>query len=403
MTDIKKTRTAAIIAEYNPFHNGHKYHIERTRELTGADNIVVIMSGNFVQRGECASFDKFSRAKAALNCGADLVVELPLSFACAGAEKFAQGGVGLADALGCVDYLSFGMECNDVNSLIKASSAVDDEALKPLLSKYLAGGRSFAAARTLAISELCGGETAELLCMPNNSLAIEYIRALKKINSNIVPIGIQREGVDHDTLELNGGFASATAIREMLKSNQIDRAFEFMPKEALSFYKNEIEIGKAPADLVNCERAILSRLRGMTREQLKQLPDISEGLENRLYDCIRSALSLESLYDSVKSKRYTHARIRRIILSAFLGIKTAHSQNLPYIRLLGMNRRGRALLSETKPALPVISSYKNVQNLPKEAQTIYTLECCADDLWALMTPCVQPCGLDMTSKLIVLQ
>ena len=139
----------------------------------------------------------------------------------------------------------------------------------------------------------------------------------------------------------------------------------------------------------------------MTREQLANLPDISEGLENRIFESVRTAVSLEGLYTAVKSKRYSHARVRRMILSAFLGIRAVHSRQLPYLRILGMNSRGRALLSAANPKLPLVSSYKHIQALPQEAQNVYRLECHADDLWALMTPCVQPCGADMTTKLIV--
>ncbi len=394
-------KTAAIIAEYNPFHNGHAYHMARTRELTGARNIVVIMSGNFVQRGSCAVCDKFSRTRMALAGGADLVLELPLPFACATAEQFARGGVGLADALGCVDYLSFGMECGSVHQLIQAAEAVSDDDIKPLLDQKLAEGKPFAAARTEAVRALYGDDLAALLCLPNNTLAVAYLRALQRLSSRIQPIGILREGVGHDAAATAGEFASATAIRGMLLDDGADRAAQYLPPASDAGLRQAVSEGQAPADLGRCERAILARLRSMTREQLAALPDVSEGLENRVFSCVRTAVSLEELYAAVKSKRYSHARIRRIVLSAFLGIRAVHAQSLPYIRILGMNARGRALLSAANPSLPIISSYKHVQTLPQEAQNVYRLECHADDLWALMTPAVQPCGADMTAKLIV--
>ncbi len=394
-------KTAAIIAEYNPFHNGHRHHIKRTLELTGAENTVVIMSGNFVQRGDCAIADKFSRAQMALAQGADLVLELPLPFACAGAEKFASGGVGIADALGCVDYLSFGTECGDAEQLKRAADAVSDECIKPELDSLLSQGMSFASARTEAVRRLYGNDTAEILCMPNNTLAVEYIRALGRLNSDIVPVGIPRAGVGHNSCETSGDIASATAIRRMLAGEGREEAGRYLPERTFRMLSELMAEGKAPADLLRTERAILSRLRSMTREQLAALPDISEGLENRIYDCVRSACSLEELYDSVKSKRYSHARIRRIVLSAFLGVRQVHSQSLGYIRILGMNERGRQLLSRTRPKLPLISSYRQVSALPQEARNQYMLECHADDLWSLMTPSIQPCGADMTAKMIV--
>ena len=402
MSQITKSKTAAIIAEYNPFHNGHAFHISRAKEVTGAENVVVIMSGNFVQRGDCAIVDKFSRTRMALAGGADLVLELPLPFACAGAEKFALGGVTIADALGGVDCLAFGMECGDTRHLINAANAVDDERLRSALDKHLSEGKLFAAARTEAVRELYGDDAAEILCSPNNTLAVEYIRALKRLNSDIIPVGISREGAEHNSVETSGRFASATAIRRMLINGENDSSAKFMPDTSVEILHRCAANGTAPADLKTCERAILARLRGMTREQLARLPDISEGLENRIYDCARTASSLAELYDSIKSKRYSHARIRRIILSAFIGIRETHTQSVPYIRILGMNGQGRELLSRAKPSLPLISSYKHVQKLPQEARSIYMLECYADDMWALMTPKIQPCGSDMSEKLIVI-
>lgn len=403
MSSVKFGKTAAIIAEYNPFHNAHAYHISKTRELTGAENIVVIMSGNFVQRGDCAICDKFSRARMALAGGADLVLELPLPFACATAEKFAAGGVGIADALGCVDYLSFGMECGDVGQLAAAAGAVSDVSIKPALDRLLSDGKPFAAARTEAVREVYGDDIAELLCLPNNTLAVEYIRALRSLNSDIEPIGIRREGVQHDSAAPSGSFASATAVRRMLLDGAWKNASKFMPDYSLEILDRAVVQGTVPADIYRCERAILSRIRGMTREQLANLPDVSEGLENRIFESTRSAVSLDDLYLTIKSKRYSHARVRRIVLSAFLGIRAVHSLNLPYIRILGMNSRGRALLSAAKPKLPMISSYRHVQSLSQESQNVYRLECHADDMWALMSPSIQPCGADMTSKLIVVE
>ena len=396
-----KGKTAAIIAEYNPFHNGHRLHISRTKENCGAENIVVIMSGNFVQRGDCAISDKFSRTRMALAGGADLVLELPLPFACAGAEKFAFGGVGIADALGCVDYLSFGMECCGSDELNAAANALSDEEIKPALDEMLSQGMSFASARTEAVRRMYGDDTAEILCMPNNTLAVEYIRALKRLHSHIVPSGIRREGAAHDSDELSGDIASATAVRRMMGSGRLDEAARYIPQSTYGVLCDLMEAGKAPADIKACERAVLSRLRSMTREQIARLPDVSEGLENRIFDCARSACSLEELYDSIKSKRYSHARIRRIILSAFLGVRRDHSEKLGYIRILGMNEKGKKLLSAAKPKLPLISSYRQANQLPQEARNQYLLECHADDLWALMTPQIQPCGSDMTAKMIV--
>ena len=395
-------KNAAIIAEYNPFHNGHRYHISETKKAPGAEFITVIMSGNFVQRGDCAICDKFTRTRMALREGADLVLELPLPFACAGAEKFAYGGVKIAHSLGCVDYLSFGTEFGDIERLSAAADAVSDEALKSVLDNLLSQGMSFASARTEAVRRVFGDDVAEMICMPNNTLAVEYIRALRKLQSGIIPVGIPREGTEHDSAETSRDFASATAIRRMITDGMPEEAERYMPARSFEELHSQIGKGRAPAVLSRCERAILSRLRSMTREQLGRLPDISEGLENRIYECVRSACTLEELYDSVKSKRYSHARIRRIILSAFLGIRKEHSDEPRYIRVLGMTERGKTILSRAKPSLPLISCYRQVKTLPQEARNQFMLESHADDLWGLMTPSVQPCDSDMTEKLIVL-
>lgn len=396
-------RTAAIIAEYNPFHNGHAHHIALTREQTGARYVVIIMSGQYVQRGECAVADKFSRTRMALAGGADLVVELPLPFACAGAEAFARGGVGLVEALGCVDYLSFGMECESLRQLQEAADALSDGAVKPVLDAALAEGKTFAAARTEAVRRVHGDAAADLLCLPNNTLAVEYLRALRSLGSSIQPFGVPRDGVMHDAALPSGGYAAAAVLRRILRAEGACRWEElrpYLPAASFEILRRLYGEGRLPADLRRCDRAVLARLRGMTREQLSRLPDVSEGLENRLYDCVRIARSPEELIDAVKTKRYTHARIRRLVLSAFLGIRAVHSASLPYLRILGMNARGRELLSAAKPRLPLITGYRQTLRLPEEAQNVWRLECHADDLWGLMTPQVQPCGADMTERLI---
>ncbi len=402
---ISKNKTAAIIAEYNPFHNGHERHIRLTRSITGAENIIVIMSGSFVQRGECAIADKFSRAKAALEGGANLVLELPHPFACAGAEKFAFGGVTIADALDCVDFLSFGAECGDIEKLARIANALNENSLSPLIKKHLDMGKSFARARCAAVRELCGDESADILQQPNNILAIEYIRALKNLNSTINPVAVERSDVLHDSREIHGDFTSAAAIRGILKSkeNDISEIERFIPNSSFKIMNDERIAGRLPADLERCERAIIANLRGMSKDEIAELPDISEGLENRIYKAVRSASSLEELYLLIKSKRYSHARIRRIILSSFTGIRASDSSAVPYIRILGMDEQGKSLLFHSSSSLPIIATFRQSRKLPPEAARIYELESHADDMWSLMTPKILPCGRNLTSKPIFIQ
>lgn len=391
-------KTAVIIAEYNPFHTGHRLHINETRRLFGASHIIAIMSGNFVQRGDCACASKWVRAEMALRSGADLVIELPTPWAAAGAEKFAQGGVSLANALGCADMLSFGSESADIEAIKSAAALLTDEKFGALLREKMNGGVTFASAREQAARELLP-EAAEILSNPNDTLGVEYCKAILAAGAQIEPMCIKREGASHDSDE-QAEYVSASYIRKKLADGEI---IKNIPDEAAKILQAAIDSGCAPARLERLDRAILCRLREMTAEEIALLPDISEGLENRIYKCSRTARSFEELCDEIKVKRYTHARIRRIILSALLGVTAQDAAGTPpYIRILGMNERGREILKNAKPTLPIITRYADVSGLDERGRRIFELECRAWDIFALTTPEVQPCGADMTAKMIVL-
>lgn len=391
-------KTAAIIAEYNPFHSGHKLHIDETRRLFGASHIAAVMSGNFVQRGDCACASKWVRAEMALRSGVDLVIELPTPWAAAGAEKFAQGGVALANALGCVDMLSFGSESADINAIKSAAALLTEERFGVLLREKMNSGITFAAAREQAAEELMPS-VAEILSNPNDTLGVEYCKALLATGSKIEPVCIKREGASHDSDE-QAEYVSASYIRKRLVSGEIPKN---IPEEARGMLKKAVDSGCAPAQLERLDRAVLYRLRSMSAEEIALLPDISEGLENRIYKCSRTARSFEELCDEVKVKRYTHARIRRIILSALLGITAQDAAGTPpYIRILGMNEHGREILRKANPTLPIITRYADVSSLDERGRRIFELECRAGNIFALAAPNPQPCGSDMTAKMIVL-
>lgn len=407
-------KVAAVIAEYNPFHNGHALQLERTRELTGATHVVAVMSGDFVQRGDAACVDKRTRALMAVRCGADLVVELPLPWAMAGAETFARGGVGIAAAVGCVDVLSFGSECGNIDLIRRTAELSDSEDARRLLKERLSEGASFAAARGAVLSEIAP-ECADILANPNDTLGVEYCRAINMIAPQMQPFCVQRKGAAHDSHAAHDGQpVSASYIRERLRAGaKPSDLAEYMPPSAAELLCEAAGEGRGPADISRLDRALLMRLRSMTVQQLAELPDVSEGLEHRIAECARRMSGADAgfaqLCDDIKCKRYTHARLRRILLSALLGITSADSEGTPpYIRVLAMNRRGQEILTASAAArgengLPLITRYAQVSALDDRGRRIFELCADAADIYGLLLPEVPPAGSDRAYRLPVEQ
>lgn len=393
-------RVAGIIAEYNPFHSGHGWHIAETR-AQGATHIVAVMSGCYLQRGEPALWDKWTRTRAALLGGADLVVELPLPYACATAQRFATGGVSILEALGAVDVLSFGSECGDVAQLTAAADAILDSCVEEKTAELLSGGITYAAARQQAVAALYGRELSALLARPNNILGIEYIASLKKLGSGITPVTICRAGAEHDSHEA-GEHASASALRALVAGGNIDAAARYLSPQCRDLFMRAWQVGECytPALL---ERPMLAALRRLTVQDIAQLPDIAEGLENRIYTALRTATGVEELLDAVKTKRYSHARLRRILLCGWLGVPSAMGKEPPpYIRLLGMNDRGQEILARAgqTATLPMSHSLVRLSEVGKRQAAFARLEAVADDLYGTVTTKVQPCGRDYTNSII---
>ncbi|MBP0981056.1 MAG: nucleotidyltransferase family protein, partial [Oscillospiraceae bacterium] len=339
---------AVIAAEYNPFHNGHAYQIAETR-AAGATHIVAIMSGNFTQRGTPAAIEKRARVRSALAGGADLIIELPLPYAMATAQRFAFGVANIAESMGCADVLSFGSESGFLSILQAAAHAVDNPAVCERMNELLATGITFARARQTAVSEICGDEIAETLGTPNDLLAVEYIRQLELIGSNITPFAVNRIGVGHDENKSRGEIASASFLRALMRSGGANALNGFMPNRSLMEVKEAVNNGLAPFDSDKLETMMLGVLRRMTTDELMRLPDRSEGIENRVYAAIRQAYTMDEVYTFAKSKRYTAARIRRVIMAAFLGLEDRLGQQPPpYIRVLGFNAKGREVLATMK-------------------------------------------------------
>lgn len=377
-------RAAGIVAEFNPFHNGHALLIERAREALGGDAAVVCaMSGDFVQRGEAAVWSKFARAEAAARCGADLVFELPLPWALSSAEGFARGGVGLLAALGVVDCLCFGSECGETEPLERAAEALLGPDFSAALRNELERGIPFAAARQRALAAVTDEDTAALLETPNNILAVEYIRAIYELGLDLGFMTIRREGAAHDAPG-QGSIRSASELRNRLAAGKSNRGF--MPDAASAVFEREYERGRGPVLMETLEPMLLSRLRMLPDAEFNRLPDASEGLGNRLRAAVRDEPTLDGVLAAAKSKRYALSRIRRMTMCACLGIREGMAEELPpYARLLAATERGRALLrqAQDKSRVPIITKPATARQLPREALELFELGAGARDLCVL--------------------
>ncbi len=387
-------KICGIIAEYNPFHNGHKYHIEKTKELYGATHIVAVMSGNFTQRGDVAIFDKYKRAETALRNGVDLVIELPVAYALGSAEQFASGAVSLLNDLGCVEMISFGSECGDVSLLEETAGAVLFAQQNDDFFMYMKSGDSYPTALQKTIEKYYEEDIIDALTAPNNTLAIEYLKALGDLGSSIKPVTIKRVGTDHDSGKTSGYYASAAQIRKYLLAGENVSAFVPSLPDG---YETDM------AKIANIETAILAKLRTMSREELEKAPNVLMGLENRIFKSIRVSTSLAELYMLIKTKRYTMSRIRRIIMAEFIGIRKSDLKDDPrYIRILGMNSKGKEILSAASDKLPADTSLKTLSKTDPKARRSAFIEERADNLYALSFDKRKVCGLDFTAKPVIL-
>ena len=351
------TNVLGIIGEYNPFHNGHKYHLEKSKQEAHADYVISVISGNFVQRGNVSLIDKWAKANMALTNGVDLVIELPTIYSISSAENFAYGAIKILDSLGVVDYISFGSESNDITLLDDIANvlAFEPSQYKTLLSHELARGESFPKARENAVMMYLNNirRFANVLSSPNNILGIEYLKSLKRLKSDIQPITIKREGTNYNdsTVPRNSRLASATAIRNLCQSvDDITPVQRFVPETTFNILEENIKKGNFIKNLSTFDKEIIYTLRKMSVAEIANLPDVSEGLEFSLKNAANQCNSVIELLSIIKSKRYTQTRLQRILLYAILGI-TKKDMELstsvkPYIRILGFNDKGQELISE---------------------------------------------------------
>ena len=368
-----------LIVEYNPFHNGHLYHLNESKKITNATHTIAVMSGNFMQRGTPALLDKFTRAEMAVRNGVDLVVELPTLYACQSAEIFAHGGISLLNSLNCVNSICFGSEIGDIDILYLISKILIDEPIdfKIKLKDYLDKGLPFPKARASALfyyiteNKLYDTSEEDLLNMlnsPNNILGIEYIKSILKLNSKIKPYTINRINSGYNSLNVNDSICSASAIRNALKNNSLNTINYTMPKDTYDIINRVIESG---FNLVYNEDfyQILSSIIIRDKDNLTDYFEVNEGIENKIYNSIFKCHNIETLQNEIKSKRYTMTKISRTLNNIMLGIKggdilkTKDLTNIPYVRVLAFNEKGCEILKEIKKnsEIEVITKFSKIK------------------------------------------
>ena len=402
-----------IICEYNPFHYGHLYHIEKSKSLIHPDYTVAIMSGNFTQRGDVAFFDKWSRAEMALNNGVDLVIELPLVYSISSAENYALGAIKILQSLGMNTTLSFGSECGDIDILYEIADVLVSEPPEYLsiLKHELANGISFPKAREHAVLMYLNNirRYANILSSPNNILAIEYIKAIMKNKYKIRPITIKRNGPDYNDLNLSSKYASASAIRHAILNNTSIK--KHVPESTLEIIKNKIANSEVVYGITKYEQLIIYKLRTMSVQDIAMLPDVSEGLENKIKKASDSCNTIDELIDKVKSKRYTQTRINRILLYALLNISKKDIEDsykqVPYIRVLGINDKGKELIGKLvakNKKTHIITSPKKFlkNNKNKLLKNMLEKDIFASNIYTLGYSKNSKANLDYTNKLITL-
>lgn len=391
-------QAVGIIAEYNPFHNGHCYHAAQAKKHSGCEYCIAVMSGQFTQRGEPAAFDKWTRAEMAVAGGVDLVIELPVVFAVRSAQYFAAGGVRLLASLGVVTHLAFGSENPDQKLLQQAADWADTE-IGPILREKMSSGVTYAAAFADCLA--ASGASTSILSQPNNILAIEYLRAIKQYAETLAPVIIPRRSSHYHDINVTSPYASATAVREALIQKKQSDLLLSLPPASLSIINQRIADGCGPISFESLALPILYKLRTSSLECLADLPDVGEGLHHKLASAALKASTVKELLNYVKSKRYPMTRLQRTLIHALLSLSKQQIAAFDiagpqYIRVLSFNRKGRLLLQKIseQPSIPVIT--KTTQFLSSKQryrlnelsllQQMLTVDTIATDIYALASP-----------------
>ena len=404
-----------IIAEYNPFHNGHLYQIEEAKRQTGAEYVIAIISGNFTQRGNTSLVNKWAKAKMALANGVDIVIELPTVYSLSSAENFAEGAIKIFDSLKIVDTLCFGIETSDFAAINNIANILYNEPKEyvAILNHELKKGISYPKARENALMMYLNDikRYANILSGSNNILAIEYLKALKRLRSDITPFAIQRKKVYYNDDRIVDEFASSTAIRKLIATEQFNELRKVVPRNSYMVLKEEIEKGNFVIDIVKFEKEILYNLRKMSVKEIAELPDVSEGLENAIKNAADSCNNIFDLVNILKSKRYTQTRIQRILTYALLGITKKDMINakkvIPYTRVLGFNSRGREMLSDIchiNPRINMVTSVKKYMDQPinKNLREMLEKDIFATNVYTLAYEEDSWSNLDYTNKMIII-
>jgi len=394
-----------LITEYNPFHNGHLYHLNASKEITGATHTIAVMSGNFLQRGEPAIVHKWERAKMAVKSGVDLIIEIPTSYACSTAELFAYGSISLLNKLGAVNCISFGSEIGNIDLLLKIVDVLSSSSpeFEEILKEHVNLGSTFPVARSIALvkyfKEIKGytdenlNLISEIVKNPNNILGIEYLKAIKELKSPIIPYTITRKSAHYHSKDINNSsIASATAIREHLFNNKsISDLSSVLPSTTFNILSSSIEDNIAPIFSTDFQQSILSILRRSNLEDIKNVFDVVEGLENRIFQCSNKVNTLPELYNCIKSKRYTSTRIQRILMHILLNINKDdiflfnNNGGPQYARILAFNYKGREILQTLKStsSIPIISNLKHYRPQNKIAEQMLNIDIRATNIYSL--------------------
>jgi predicted nucleotidyltransferase len=411
-----------IIAEFNPYHNGHLHFIRSVQQQRDFQAVICVMSGSFVQRGEAAICNKWARTQMALQYGVDLVVEIPFCFAVRSAYNFARGSLQLLHRMGVVSHIAFGSENGQLDKLSEIARTITHETLeyRQQLKLYQKQGLSFPAARSKALLETAGlplDDVGNIIMQPNNILALEYLRVLKEYAIPIQPITVARIGTGYHSLEL-APYASASAIRRAIIQNPSDQRLSIsLPDGVMGILKQELKDGRAPTDLTSLEQAILYRLRTISPESLFTIHEVSEGLEHRILQAAALSGSLEELRQSIKSKRFNLTKINRLILYSLLDVTSQQmldfDQHGPlYIHILGFSTKGRKILQEikNKSSLPILNRGSEVKWLANDSthstrQSMVALDVRASNIYSLLypNPSARKAYQDFTTSPLVLR
>ena len=403
-----------LITEYNPFHNGHLRHLEMSKQLSNCKYSIAVMSGNFVQRGDTSIVNKWIKTEMALKNGVDLVIELPTLYALSSAENFADGAIKILDELGLVDYVSFGSEIGDINPLNEIASLLykEPKELSQMIAANVKTGLPYAKARELALEKYYGNSKRinNIIDSPNNILGIEYLKSLKKHRSNIVPITIKRDYSDYNSTKERSGIVSATAIRTMVQNKK--NIHYVVPYETYELFDQEKEAGRLVKGLSVFEKEIIYIFRKMSLAEIASLPDVSEGLENRIKAAVSKYSTLDKVIDEIKTKRYPQSRIQRIMLYALLDITEkdiAMSKKVtPYVRVLGFNQNGKRIIStiaKGNPKVELVTSVKKYLDGPANVNLKKMLQkdILASNIYTLGYESQGISNLDFTNKIIELE